>query len=138
MRFDEETTILIGISPVDFRAGINKLAAVAQAIFEDDPRCGTVFVFRNRRCTDIKLIHYDGTGYFLGHKRLSKGKLQWWPRTERECRSINAEELKKLLHGFDPRGSFHPDWHQENGCGQERRTGRADSIGAYAAQGAPP
>ena len=111
INFDSELTVMISISPIDFRAGINKLAAIAHAAFDKDTKtCGQVFVFRNKRNTDIKLIGYDGNGFFLGHKRLSKGKLKWWPRTETESLNISAAEWLWLLKGVDPRGSFHPDW----------------------------
>lgn len=108
--FSENMKVMIGISHIDFRAGINTLAAKAQSIFDRDPNDGVVFVFRNRRKTDIKLIFYDGTGFFLGHKRLSKGKLSWWPRSEHESLNISPSQLTRLLQGVDPRGSFHPDW----------------------------
>lgn len=101
--------VMISITPIDFRAGINRLAAIAESVFDAESRSGAIFVFRNKRCTDIKLIVYDGNGFFLGHKRLSKGKLSWWPRSERERLSITARELSKLLQGVDPRGTFHPD-----------------------------
>jgi len=108
--FNSNMKVMIGISHVDFRVGINRLAAVAQSIFDRDPNDGVVFVFRNRRKTDIKLIFYDGNGFFLGHKRLSKGKLSWWPRNEHESLNITPSQLTRLLKGVDPRGSFHPDW----------------------------
>ena len=101
---------MIAISPIDFRAGLNKLGAVAEAVFEKNPRNDGIFVFRNKRGTDIKIIFYHRNGFFMGHKRLSKGKLKWWPRTEKESLDITAPELEKLLMGVDPRGSFHPDW----------------------------
>ena len=110
--FNNNMKVMIGISHVDFRVGINRLAAVAQSIFDRDPNDGVVFVFRNRRKTDIKLIFYDGNGFFLGHKRLSKGKLSWWPRNEHESLNITPLQLTRLLKGVDPRGSFHPDWQE--------------------------
>jgi transposase len=119
--FDDNLKVMIGLEPIDFRAGINKLAAIAQAVFDQDPRGRFVFVFRNKRQTDIKLIVYDGNGFFLGHKRLSKGKLSWWPRTKDECLSIEPSQLMKLLKGTDPRGEFHPDWQKLKDHGEQGR-----------------
>lgn len=119
--FDSTYTVLVGLDPIDFRAGINRLSSIAQAQFNKDPRERFVFVFRNKRKTDIKLICYDGNGFFLGHKRLSKGKLSWWPRTEGESLSIDSSQLARLLKGVDPRGGFHPDWTRiENDVERER------------------
>lgn len=106
--FVEDCRIFIGMEPIDFRCGLNKLVPLAQERFQQDPRDHSIFVFRNRRSTDIKFIFFDRNGFFLGHKRLSQGKLQWWPRTDRECAALNASQLFTLLGGIDPRGSFHP------------------------------
>lgn len=110
INFSENCRIYVGIEPIDFRCGLNKLVPLAKACFDQDPRDRNIFVFRNRNRTDIKMLLFDRNGFFLGHKRLSRGKLQWWPRTEQECFSLDAEQLLKLLAGVDPRGSYHPSW----------------------------
>lgn len=109
--FSNDIRVLIGIDPIDFRAGINKVRALAKQFFNEDPmRQGVLFVFRNKRRSDVKFLFYDGTGFLLGHKRLSEGKLKWWPRSEREATSISSDQVIRLLHGVDPRSEFHPDW----------------------------
>lgn len=105
-----DTPVYIALSPIDFRAGINRLAAQAAEIFSKDPAKGGIFLFHNKRKTDMKLICYDANGFFLGHKRLSRGKLSWWPRTAHEAYSISVSELNRLLKGVDPRGGFNPEW----------------------------
>lgn len=136
--FDSTFKVLVGLDPVDFRAGINRLSSIAQAQFHKNPRERFIFVFRNKRKTDIKLIGYDGNGFFLGHKRLSKGKLSWWPRTEGESLSIDSSQLVKLLKGVDPRGGFHPDWSRMENDGEQGRahidpngSGHGRPQGAY-------
>lgn len=106
---------MIALNPVDFRAGHNKLRAVAEQLFGEDPQKKGLFLYRNRRNTDIKLIFYNGTGYFVGHQKLSKGRLSWWPRTEVEALNVSVNEIGRLLLGVDPRGSWHPDWKQLDG-----------------------
>ena len=71
--------ILLAIEPVDFRAGIDGLARVCREKLAADPFTGVVVVFRNRRATTIRLITYDGQGFWLATKRLSTGKFRWWP-----------------------------------------------------------
>jgi transposase len=129
IRFDGSFKVLVGLDPIDFRSGINRLSSIAQALFDESPKDRVIFVFRNKRKTDIKIIGYDTNGFFLGHKRLSKGKLSWWPRTEGECLSIDTAQLVKLLKGVDPRGDFHPDW---IGLQDDGAQGRAytDSYGS--------
>ena len=71
--------ILLSVKAVDFRKGIDGLAGLCKHILNTDPFSGCVFVFRNRRATAIKVLTYDGNGFWLCQKRLSKGTFQWWP-----------------------------------------------------------
>jgi len=51
--------ILLACKPVDFRCGIDGLAALCRIDLEQNPMSGTLFVFRNRRGTALKMICYD-------------------------------------------------------------------------------
>lgn len=51
--------ILLAVEPVDFRKGIDGLAAVCRKALFADPFDGQMFVFRNRRATTIKILIYD-------------------------------------------------------------------------------
>ena len=70
--------------------------------FEMDPFLGTLFVFRNRSGTAIKLLVYDGSGFWLCQKRFSKGRLQWWPRGATGVESLPAEQLAVLIYNGLP------------------------------------
>ncbi len=94
--------VLVAIEAVDFRCGIDRLAQTCRAGLGADPFTGTVFVFRNRRRTAIKLLVYDGQGFWLCHKRLSRGRFRWWPAAARVCTSLQAHELQVLLRAGDP------------------------------------
>ena len=65
-----------------------------------DPFGGALFVFRNRRGTAIKLLAYDGQGFWLCHKRLSQGRFRHWP-TGQAGQALAAHELAVLLAGGD-------------------------------------
>ena len=69
-----QTRILVAVEAVDFRRGIDGLARVCRDYLNLDPFSGVVFVFRNRRGTSIKLLTYDGQGYWCMQKRLSTGR----------------------------------------------------------------
>jgi transposase len=95
--------ILLSIKAVDFRKGIDGLAGICRQILEADPFSGCVFVFRNSRGTAIKALMYDGQGFWLCHKRLSKGTFQWWPDKSGDRVSVLAvHELQLLLWNGDP------------------------------------
>ena len=120
--FSKDCRIYVGIEAIDFRCGLNKLVPLAHRCFEQDPMGRAIFIFRNHRRTDIKLLFFDRNGFFMGHKRLSRGKLQWWPRTKDECLGLDATQLMRLLCGVDPRGNFHPSWTEYGGTsGEESR-----------------
>lgn len=95
--------ILVAVEPADFRKGIDGLAQVCREVMSANPFSGAVFVFRNRRRTAVKLLVYDGQGFWLAHKRLSKGKFRHWPaRGDAKALSLLAHELQVLLSGGDP------------------------------------
>jgi len=96
--------ILVAVEPADFRRGIDGLARLCRAELASDPFSGAVFVFRNRRGTAIKVLAYDGQGFWLCQKRFSSGKLRHWPTVSdgAAARSLQAHELTVLLSGGDP------------------------------------
>jgi transposase len=96
--------VLVACEPVDFRKGIDSLACVCRQLFETDPFTGTLFVFRNRSGTALKLLVYDGQGFWLCQKRFSKGRLQWWPRPAGGAvEALPAEQLSVLIYNGLPR-----------------------------------
>lgn len=103
LQITPQMRILVALKPVDFRQGIDGLAERCRAALSSDPFSGTVFVFCNRNRSAIKLICYDGQGFWLCHKRLSKGRFRWWPKDGAEpARTLRAHELGVLLCGGDP------------------------------------
>jgi transposase len=94
--------ILAAVEPVDFRRGIDGLSRVCREALRSDPFLGTVFLFRNRRATSIKLLVYDGQGFWLCHKRLSKGRFRFWPSGGEGRRRLEAHQVQLLLSGGDP------------------------------------
>jgi transposase len=68
--------LLVALAPVDFRRGIDGLCRLCREVLTADPFSGTAFVFRNQRGTGLKILAYDGQGYWLCQKRFSQGKLQ--------------------------------------------------------------
>jgi hypothetical protein len=104
--------ILVAVQPVDFRKGIDGIARLCRTRIESDPFSGTVFVFRNRSSTALRILVYDGQGFWLCHKRMSVGKFRWWPAcTEKEATSLEAHELQVLLCGGDPTATkASPPW----------------------------
>jgi transposase len=104
--------LLVAVAPADFRRGIDGLARACRQALGEDPFSGAVFVFRNRRRTAVKLLVYDGQGFWLCYKRLSAGRFRWWPAREDEpVDCLKAHELQVLLCGGDPFATrAAPEW----------------------------
>lgn len=56
---------MVATKPVDFRKGMEGLAALVREAMGADPFCGAVYVFRAKRADRVKLIFWDGTGMVL-------------------------------------------------------------------------
>lgn len=91
--------LLLAAEPVDFRKGIDGLVAVCRQKLTADPMAGALFVFSNRRRQALKILCYDGQGYWLC-QRLEKGTLGW-PSGEGPSQCLRPEELTLLLHGLE-------------------------------------
>lgn len=59
--------IYLCIAPIDFRKGIDGLSRVCRNILDKDPFSGSMFIFRNKRKTTLKILVYDGQGSSPGH-----------------------------------------------------------------------
>ena len=95
--------ILLSIAPVDFRKGIDGLTAVCRQVLRSDPFSGYVFIFRNKKANAIKIIMYDGQGFWICQKRLSKGRFNWWPNKCTDAvRPLAVHELQLLIWNGNP------------------------------------
>ena len=94
--------ILVAIEPADFRKGIDGLARVCREALGSDPFSGGVFVFCNKSRKAVKILVYDGQGFWLCQKRLSKGRFPWWPQSRSAATALEAHQLGVLLSGGDP------------------------------------
>jgi transposase len=96
------TRIWVAREPADFRCGIDGLAKICRTLLQSDPFGGALFVFRNRRSKSIKILNYDGRGFWLCQRRLSKGRFRWWPESDQASLTLEAHQLQLLLAGGDP------------------------------------
>jgi transposase len=104
--------ILVAIEAIDGRKGIDSLAQLCREKLDADPFSGCLFIFRSRRGTAIKLLAYDGQGFWLATKRLSKGRFKWWPTgTEPAC-TLRAHQAQLLLAAANPDAEAPPVWRQ--------------------------
>lgn len=90
--------IYLACGHTDMRKSINGLTVIVQCSFELDPFAPTLFVFCNRNRNRLKILEWDGDGFWLFLKRLEQGHFKWPTVTDDEkTMSLNAEELTHLL-----------------------------------------
>lgn len=112
LQLSPQTRVFVAVEAVDFRRGIDGLAALCRQRLDQEPMSGAVYVFRNRRATAIKVLVYDGQGFWLCTKRLSQGRFQWWPR-QGVSHTLSARELAIVLWNGDPtKAGLAQDWRQ--------------------------
>lgn len=92
--------VLIATRPVDFRKGMDGLAAVVRESLGSDPYGGVIYVFRAKRADRVKLLFWDGTGLVLVAKRLEAGSFRW-PRLADGVMRLTPAQLSALLEGLD-------------------------------------
>lgn len=107
--------IFICVEAVDFRKGIDGMAGYCKNILNLDPYSGAVFAFTNKRRILVRLLIYDGNGFWLCNKRFSDGKLKWWPQNHLEAGTLTPMQLQIILQQSDPRSVKFPEkWREIN------------------------
>ena len=92
----EPMRIFVATRPVDLRAGFDRLAAYTRGLLREDPRSGSLFVFLNRRGNRLKALWWDGNGYAVLYKRLSRGSFARI-RSESGRWELSAEQFSSLV-----------------------------------------
>jgi transposase len=92
--------VLVATRPVDFRKGMDGLAALVREGLGCDPFSGVVYVFRSKRADRLKLLIWDGSGLVLLAKRLEQGGFRW-PTVGDGVMRLTASQLAALLEGLD-------------------------------------
>ena len=95
--------VLIATKPVDFRKGMDGLAAIVEAELKLKPFSGVIYVFRSKRADRVKLLFWDGTGVCLLIKRLEGSKFHW-PKIEDGVMRLSPAQLSGLLEGLRESG----------------------------------
>ena len=81
----------------DMRKSINGLAVIVEGSFKLDPFDGALFVFCNKSRDRIKILEWDGDGFWLYFKRLEKGRFRWPDSDESRTMTLTGDELYMLL-----------------------------------------
>ena len=104
--------ILLAVEAIDGRKGIDSLAQLCRERLDADPFSGCLFIFRSRSAKSIRILAYDGQGFWLATKRLSKGRFRWWPTGREASKPLRAHQAQLLLAAGNPETEAAPVWRQ--------------------------
>ena len=91
--------VYLACGATDMRKSINGLSAIVEGSFKLDPFDGALFVFCNRNRERVKILEWDGDGFWLHFKRLEKGHFRWPSPGDDATMTLTGDELAFLLGG---------------------------------------
>ncbi len=95
--------VYVATAPGNLRRSFDGLSNEVREVLAKDPLSGHVFVFLNRRKTQVKLLVWTRGGFTIVHKRLERGTFSFAAQVTETARSveIDVHELSMLLEGID-------------------------------------
>lgn len=110
LQITPQMRVLLAVEPIDGRKGIDSLAQLCRERLAEDPFSGCLFLFRTRSGTTLKALCYDGQGFWLAQKRLSRGRFSWWPKSAADALALESHQAHLLLAAGDPATPAAPVW----------------------------
>lgn len=114
--------VYVATAPCNLKKSFDGLSNEVRAVLAQDPLSGHVFVFLNRRKTQVKLLLWTRGGFTIVHKRLEQGTFSFPSRVTAQAQSIEVDvhELVMLLEGIEvARAKTSPRWEPPRQANQE-------------------
>jgi transposase len=104
-------TIYLAESPIRFTSRLKGTLAICRDLLTLEPMEGAYIVFRNQSGTMLRVLFYDGDGFWLCEKTFSQGRIGRWSTTGDALVPLSARDLAVLLWRGDAAGAaFPPFW----------------------------
>lgn len=103
-----QTKVFLARQATDMRKSFRGLMVLTESILQHDPASGHLFVFVNRRCDMLKILHWDGSGYWIWFRRLERGSFQLPADVADSTRGhveLTSLQLSLILDGIDLRSA---------------------------------
>lgn len=97
---ESQVTIWLYAKVTDMRKSFDGLSALVKNHLLENPLGGHLFVFINRRQTQVKILYFDRSGYCLWSKRLEEGRFNY-NKAQGEKQRLNWTQLKLMLEGIE-------------------------------------
>ena len=98
---ESQVRIWLYAPPTDMRKSFDGLSALVRTKLAEDPLSGQLFVFINRRRTQLKVLYFDRGGYCVWAKRLEQGQFAQLTGDGVTKRTLYHTEFLALLEGID-------------------------------------
>ncbi|MFN0055454.1 MAG: IS66 family insertion sequence element accessory protein TnpB [Planctomycetales bacterium] len=99
-----QTKVFLARQVTDMRKSFRGLLVLTEAVLRQDPASGHLFVFVNRRRDLLKILHWDGGGYWIWYRRLERGTFQLPAAEARDAQAgveLTPAQLSLILDGID-------------------------------------
>lgn len=95
--------VYVATAPCNLKKSFEGLTNEVRQVLAKDPLSGHVFVFLNRRKTQVKLLLWTRGGFTIVTKRLERGTFTFPARVTPDACSVEVDvhELSMLLEGID-------------------------------------
>ncbi len=97
---EQRMEVWLCTEPTDMRKQFDGLSAMVKHQLKEDPLSGQLFVFINRRRTQMKILYFDRSGYCIWSKRLVQGQFNYRPSTAGKL-ALDWLQLKLLIDGIE-------------------------------------
>ncbi|MFO0914171.1 MAG: IS66 family insertion sequence element accessory protein TnpB [Pirellulales bacterium] len=103
-----QTKVFLAAGSTDMRKSFRSLVTLTESILEQDPLSGHLFVFVNGRRDMMKILHWDGSGFWIWYRQLERGTFQLpGPQASPETPGfeLTPSQLSLILDGIDLRSA---------------------------------
>ena len=111
---DEIKHIYVSAQYQDMRKQINGLSVLVSNCFDMDVMDHSLFIFTNRSCTQIKMLYYDYSGFWLITRKLKKGRFHVKEHEDKNVIEIDKHQLSRLFEGMIYESDFIPSKGQKS------------------------
>jgi transposase len=104
LNFSHQTRVFLFLEPVDMRKSFRGLCMLAESVLKEDPASGHWFAFITRRRDRLKLLGWDGHGFWIWYTRLESGLFEKPASRENQTQmEIDVTQLSLIINGIDLR-----------------------------------
>lgn len=82
------------------RKGFDSLSGIVTMLMEQNVLSGDIFIFLNKRNNHIKLLHWEGDGFALYHKRLERGTYERPAEADKISIAVTQQQLLLMIQGI--------------------------------------